>query len=325
MSSCSMDVAVFQILYHWWYINRTQLCVGITSGKREATATGSVVALTHLTRDNETNSPVLLMPLAVSRTSVRTQTVAVMSWNIQVGRDRGFLRNGWPKRKVALKTVLCKESADIICFQEVLLAQLEFLRQVLPNHEHIGVGRDDGRERGEFCPIFFNREMFELVQSNTFWLSNTPERCIGTWDIVFKRICTWSHLRSRDYGVEFFVFNTHFPLNSNAHAKSATLIVKFMEQICPSKQLFLAGDFNCSPGSEAWTLFRQFGLENAEAKLKNSDDLSPTYHLFGKPVACIDGLFVSSEITVNSHTMLNNSIAGTYPSDHFGTLISASI
>lgn len=262
--------------------------------------------------------------MAASPAKKDNAEILIVGWNIQVGRESGLFSNNWAKRKTALRRVLSEETADVYCFQEVLLHQLTFLEQILTNHRHVGVGRDDGKHKGEFCPIFFNREKFVLVDSNTFWLSDAPDSCTYTWDIFFKRICTWAHLQSND-GLNLFIFNTHFPLNPLAHVKSAKLILTQIQRITKHKAVLLAGDFNCMPQSQTWKLFREFGLEDAETKSGSNGSLSATFHRLGKPIACIDGILVPDEISVIFHRLLNQSVDGTYPSDHFGTLVSLSI
>lgn len=242
------------------------------------------------------------------------------SWNIQVGSDKGMLQNNWPKRKSALKYFLSTGTTDIICLQEVLHEQLEFIQGALPDYDYIGVARDDGKKKGEYCPILFNRKRFKAVQSGTFWLSDTPNDFKNTWDFAHKRICTWAQFRSNDGKSKFFVFNTHFPLNPLAQTKSAELIVKKVNELCPKGESILAGDFNSLPESEAWAKFSRAGLTNCESRLKRVE-FSPTYHVQGKAVVCLDGIFVSKGITVKSHQLKDQSVKGVYPSDHFGVVI----
>ncbi|MFN8657026.1 MAG: endonuclease/exonuclease/phosphatase family protein [Candidatus Obscuribacterales bacterium] len=266
----------------------------------------------------------LMMMTSAGASEASDSFLKVLTWNIQVGSDAGVFPNGWTKRKAALRALLPKQEGDVICLQEPTKEQLNFVAPLLPKHSFVGVGRDDGKEKGEFCPIFYDRTKLELVKSGTFWLSDTPDSSKNTWDLMYKRICTWAMLRAKAGGTEFCVFNTHFPLNPLARKKSADLVVKQIESICPSGTRIVVGDFNCEPGSDAWKCFENAGFHNAEALLTKQDSatkLSPTYHVGGKPTVCIDAVFLSRGISAKSHRLINQAVDGIYPSDHFGTLV----
>ena len=64
---------------------------------------------------------------------------------------------------------------DILGTQEVLHNQLEDLKQRLPEYGVIGVGREDGKEKGEYSALWYQKDRFNLLDSGYFWLSETPE------------------------------------------------------------------------------------------------------------------------------------------------------
>ena len=39
----------------------------------------------------------------------------------------------------------------------------------------IGVGREDGKQAGEFISIFYRKERLEPLEHDTFWLSEQPD------------------------------------------------------------------------------------------------------------------------------------------------------
>jgi hypothetical protein len=82
--------------------------------------------------------------------------------------------------------LLATGQLDIVGFQEVLHNQLLDLSALLgPGYGLVGVGRDDGKERGEYAPIFWNKDKFELVRWKTIWLSPTPDQPGSKgWDAV---------------------------------------------------------------------------------------------------------------------------------------------
>ena len=99
--------------------------------------------------------------------------------------------NNWQYRKDTVCQYILDKKMDIIGMQEVLHNQLEDLKAGLPNYAAIGVGRDDGKEKGEYSPLFYRADKYEVLESNTFWLSQYPDSVgfIG-WDGACTRIAT---------------------------------------------------------------------------------------------------------------------------------------
>ncbi|MGD9682691.1 MAG: endonuclease/exonuclease/phosphatase family protein [Candidatus Obscuribacterales bacterium] len=255
------------------------------------------------------------MTSAVARDS---ETISLLDWNIQVGSDAPIVGNNWTKRKPAVIKTIVAEKPDIICLQEALPEQLLDLEKALPGYDRLGVGRDDGKAKGEHCPIFYRKDRFGVQSSGTFWLSDTPETPQTTWDGPYKRICTWAQFNDSITGTTFWLFNTHFPLNPFAQKRAAALVVTRMSELCPGATRLVTGDFNCGPGSSAWRVFEASELTNTQKLLDGSSKLSLTQHLLGIPCRCIDAVFASDGMTIQKHRVLQNSVDGVWASDHFG-------
>ena len=243
--------------------------------------------------------------------------VKVISWNIQYGSEGGSDPNSWPQRKEALRAALESAKPDILCTQEALDGQVEFLAKVVASHGHAGVGRDDGKKQGEHCAIFYDQKRFELLDGGTFWLSDTPDQPGRAWGEEYNRICTWVRLKEQASGGAFFVFNTHFPLKAEAREKAAGLLVERLQARKPAEPVILAGDFNCGPDSPPWKTIEAAGLVNS-AKAAGSSPGAATYHKSGFPLICIDGIFASAEWVAKKHEVVTGALKGAYPSDHFG-------
>lgn len=102
----------------------------------------------------------------------------------------------WTIRRTPLISNILMHAPHIFGLQEVLKRQLSDITNGLHTYapldewDHVGVGRDDGADRGEFSPICYKKSSFELVEWEYFWLSTTPERPSKGWDAGHYRICT---------------------------------------------------------------------------------------------------------------------------------------
>ena len=118
------------------------------------------------------------------------KTINAMSFNIRYDNP-GDKDNGWSNRKEMVAATIRFHKADIAGLQEALYHQVKDLEMLLPEYGWFGVGRDDGREAGEYSPVFYLKERFKILHQSTFWLSDTPEKPGKAWDAACPRIATW--------------------------------------------------------------------------------------------------------------------------------------
>ena len=175
-------------------------------------------------------------------------TVNVMTYNIRYGTaDDG--ENAWPNRRELLMEQLREGAADTIGLQEALRFQIDEIRAALPQYGEVGIGRDGGI-KGEYSCILYNTNRFEVIESGTFWLSETPETRSQDWGSACVRICTWALLADRESGAPFYHFNTHFDHQSTeARLKGMQLIIERIAGRDPSAPFVLTGDFNAGEDS----------------------------------------------------------------------------
>ena len=174
----------------------------------------------------------------------------VISYNIRYDNpDDGD--NNWKHRKETLINYFNENKPDLIGMQEVLITQLSYLDKSLDEYKYVGVGREDGKSKGEYSPIFYRNSQLKLLETSTFWLSETPNEISIGWDAALERICTYAlfeHLRTKK---QFWVFNTHFDhLGIEARAQSASLILKTIKNININNfPVLITGDFNLTPNT----------------------------------------------------------------------------
>ena len=254
------------------------------------------------------------------------QDISVMSYNIKYANENDG-ENSWSKRKDFITDQIQFYEPQILGLQEAVKIQIEHFLVEVDGYQSIGVAREDGLNKGEFTAILYKTEDFEVLESSTFWLSETPEEVSTGWDAALPRICTYALFRNKDSGKKFWVFNTHFDhIGKNARTESAKLILQKITELNTNElPVFLMGDLNLEPDAE--------GVIDILKQLQDSREIAQktlgpvgTFNgfQFDKPVnRRIDYVFVNDQISVNKYAVLTDSNDLKYPSDHFPVLIEA--
>ncbi|MBK7379720.1 MAG: endonuclease/exonuclease/phosphatase family protein [Ignavibacteriales bacterium] len=262
----------------------------------------------------------------------------VMTYNIRfAGSADDEANNSWNSRKDLVAEVIRFNKADIFGLQEALHSQIVDIKNSFPKYNWVGVGREDGKEGGEYSPIFFNTEKYKLIHTSTFWLSETPDSVSKGWDAAFKRVVTWSEFTFLSSGQKFFVFNTHFDhIGESARINSAKLILKKIKEIAGDNPTILIGDFNTKSDSPPYSILtngidgeKRFYLNDAETVNSNIHYGSHiTFNGFGndiQPGNKIDFIFVNDKVKVKEHGVISETFDGKYPSDHFSVIAEVEI
>jgi endonuclease/exonuclease/phosphatase family metal-dependent hydrolase len=159
--------------------------------------------------------------------------------------------NIWDCRRELVVQRVRAFDPDLLGTQEGLASMEAFLSKQLGDYTFFGVGRSDGKRRGEMCGVFFKTARFELLDGGHFWLSTTPEKPGSRgWGAISPRMVTWVRLRPRDGGPTFCWFNTHFDaFSGRARTESAKLLRDRMVQVTGLTPYVVTGDFNTGPAS----------------------------------------------------------------------------
>jgi endonuclease/exonuclease/phosphatase family metal-dependent hydrolase len=254
-------------------------------------------------------------PLKSNPTAIR-----VISWNVLYGRRNGpfWDQRDWSTRQSALGEVIRAADPDILCVQEALLGQLEFLQQTLGDHERLGVGRDDGAGGGEHCAILFDTRRFRELASGTFWLEDPRDQPRKTWRLSGpKRICSWARLLDRRNGRVLRVYNIHSYLSESARMRASQIVLEHIRAGELSDAIVLAGDFNTGPRASSRRVFDSAGLLAAQTP---ADAARATFHFYGIRLASLDAILVNDDFRAISTAILDQKPGNTFPSDHFGVM-----
>ena len=268
----------------------------------------------------------LLIALMGISLSFQAQELNVMSFNIRYNTSRDSV-NAWPNRKDFAAGQILFHQVHLLGVQEALHDQMQDLQQQLKQFRYVGVGRADGKQKGEYSAIFYDTVRLRLLETKTFWLSETPDS-IGKkgWDAAIERIVTWAKFRDRKTGKEFYHFNTHFDhMGKIARRESARLLTDKIAVIAKNTPVVVTGDFNAHPDDEPIRVIVDSSSKNRLIDAK-SVSLLPhygpvgTFNGFGpkeRDKQPIDYIFIKNGFRVLRHATLSESIEGRFSSDHF--------
>lgn len=254
--------------------------------------------------------------------SSNSELIRVMSFNIRYDNPNDG-ENRWENRNDLVANMI-RTNADIAGTQEGLVHQLEDLDTMLPNpsfrFERVGVSRVGNEKEGEFCAIYYRKDRFEVLNHNTFWLSENPDEpeSIG-WDAALPRIVTWAKLQDKNRDLSFYVFNTHFDhRGENARKNSSRLILEKIEEIAGDEPVVVMGDFNATEGGEPYKILTDRLFDGFYYTENEHEGPESTWNGFNeiKPGHRIDFIFTNSEVRIVNHRILKDKSEGRFPSDH---------
>lgn len=251
------------------------------------------------------------------------QPMKVMTYNIRLDTPVDSV-NQWPKRMEKVFELIRKHDPDILGVQEAIHHQLMDLVKNLPEYDYIGVGRDDGKTKGEYSAILYKRDRFDALQQNTFWLSETPEvPGSKSWDAAITRVASWGKFKDKRTKKEFLLINTHFDhIGKEARQKSAELLKGKSAELVGSLPVIITGDFNCTREDPPY-------ISIMDGKRLTLIDPAPTpapgtfcsFKVNGIVCRAIDYIFHSTQWKASGYTVITDNDGKYYPSDHLPVMV----
>jgi endonuclease/exonuclease/phosphatase family metal-dependent hydrolase len=261
--------------------------------------------------------------------------LVVMSFNVRYAAANDG-ENNWDKRKDLACDVVRQHEPDLVGLQEALRSQIDDLRTALPQYGEIGVAREDGKTTGEYSAILYRKDRFDVDESGTFWLSDTPEVPGSiTWGNACTRVCTWARLLPKPSGKPFYMVNTHLDhISQLSREKGIALIMSRLSRRKHPDPVILTGDFNAGENNAVVRYLKgerrleivNNGMSQNPLPLvdtfrllhKDASDVG-TAHSFkgGRTGNKIDYIFVQPGVEVLRAEILHDNKDNRYPSDHF--------
>lgn len=263
----------------------------------------------------------LLMSIPVAGMAQKDQSNVydVASFNIRMDTPKDSL-DAWGYRKDMVNGLIEYHDLDIVGVQEGFIHQLKDILRI-KRFQYVGVGRDDGKDAGEHCAIFYDINKFEVLDKGDFWYSETPEIPGKGWDAeCCNRICSWVKLKDKKNGKSFYVFNSHFDhQGKKARIESAKLMVKKIVEIANDAPVIAMGDFNSTPESEQIATIGK--VLNDSYRITKTAPYGPvgTTNQFKWDAPMkqrIDYIFVNKGVDVLKYASLVDALHKRFPSDH---------
>jgi endonuclease/exonuclease/phosphatase family metal-dependent hydrolase len=260
-----------------------------------------------------------LLLLLVTVATACAEPITVMSYNIRYDTASDGV-NQWSNRKDRVAALIRRNRPDLVGLQEALRTQLDDLLARLPDYDVYGVGRDDGKTKGEYSALFVRRTRFEVRASDTFWLSETPAVAGSKgWDALLPRVATWARLHDRTTGREFLFLNTHFDHRGvQARSQSAAAIKAHLTTVHAATPLpiVMTGDLNVEPTSEAFLALTAGGLLRDARPTGNTQPTSLGFEASSARVSIIDYVLHNAGFTADSFKVITDHDGRYFPSDH---------
>jgi endonuclease/exonuclease/phosphatase family metal-dependent hydrolase len=256
------------------------------------------------------------------------QTVKVMTYNIRYATPKDGI-NSWDNRKEKVYTLLKKYDPDILGVQEALNVQLKDIYANVPGYEWNGVGRDDGKESGEFSAVFYKRSKFDVIDFKTYWLSETPDvPGSKSWDAAITRIVTWVRFKDKVSGKTFQVFNTHFDhMGKEARKNSSAIIQKWIQELGKkyNEEVIVTGDFNVEKTDEPYAVIMAPGNLNDTRPVTDTAGTFCNFGVNSQPCRGIDYIFATKKWQSSDFKVIQDNDGVNYPSDHLPVMVTLTL
>lgn len=241
-------------------------------------------------------------------------TVRILTFNV---RCTNVGTHSWGDRIDAVTGAIEAVAPDSFGVQEATPEWMETLREKLPAYTSVGVGRNDGENKGEFSAVFYLKDKYEALESGTFWLSDTPDVPSRSWTSLLNRVCTWVVLKDRETGGQFLHMNTHFDTSFIPRKNSIPLILEKAAQY--DIPVVCTGDFNTMEFSPLYANLLAGVLTNS--KFAAADTMSVLTYNFGFALKRIgpvyDHILVNSMVETMVYRVVTEKFDGMLPSDHY--------
>ena len=265
----------------------------------------------------------ICLTIMITTVSALAQKVKVMTYNIRYDTPADSV-NQWGKRTSKVYALIGKQDPDVLGVQEALHNQVTDLVANLKGYAFVGVGRDDGKTKGEYSAILFKKDRFTVTKEGTFWLSPTPSVAGSKgWDAAITRVATWAIMKDNKTGKSFFMLNTHFDhMGKEARRESALIIKRKGAELAGALPVIVTGDLNCTREEPPYTaLMSNEGLPLVDPAPSPAPGTFCTFKVNSIDCRPIDYVFYTKQWKASGYEAVKDNDGKYYPSDHLPVVV----
>ena len=171
----------------------------------------------------------IILLFALNSCSKQSESLNIMSYNIRLDVKSDGI-NQWNNRREGIVSLIKEEKPDVFGIQEGLPHQVAYLSKQLEEYKMIGEGRN-GENNGEYSAIYYKNKKLELINSETFWLSETPKKPSVGLDAALNRIATVGIFKIINSDKKTVIYNSHFDhIGKEARVNSANMILNHIKE-----------------------------------------------------------------------------------------------
>jgi len=244
--------------------------------------------------------------------------IRIMTFNVRCFGLENLPRKA---REYYVAETVRKGMPDSFGVQEATPTWMKYLNAELGDkYEYVGVGRSNGKNSGEYSAVFYLKDKYDVVDSDTFWLSETPEKPSKGWDANIKRICTWAVLENKETGEKYVHLNAHFDhQGEEARKNSVDMILAKAKEYNDLPVVFTA-DMNIVEGTEHYENMVADGtLKDTKYTAEDTMDYLTFHDL--KPTEnegrILDYVMINDKFDADVYKVVTAGVDGRFVSDHY--------
>ncbi len=242
----------------------------------------------------------------------------IISFNVRCKDD---IPGSVKTRSELIVSALTQYAPDSFGVQEATEEWMKILYENLGDrYAFAGEARDDSKNT-EYSAVFYLKDKYELKDSGTIWLSETPDVFASKFELSsLPRIATWATLENKENGKVYTHINTHLDhILEKARVQQVEVLSGKIAELKKVGAVVCTGDFNSKEGNDAYNKMTEILLDTKH--LAKESDKGQTFHNYGTNIfdrMPIDFVFVSEGIEVSRYKIIDEQIAGMFLSDHYG-------
>ena len=185
-------------------------------------------------------------------------------------------------------------------------------------YAYVTLERD--KASAESTPIWYNKNKYNLIESGSGWLSETPNVMSKLKSSEYYRVYVYVVLENKETGARFVHVNTHLDFAAAQQAQVSILLAQTLH--LAHMPMFYTADWNFTTGEAPYNMVQSSGFIDASIMTENT--MSGATMVGGNGE--IDFCFTSPlNTSVDSYRVINDHEFSETSSDHYPIFVELKI